>query len=91
MIRIPRLGGVATLEVMTRQGSSINLERLFNGQLISRLNGSHYKCAGEAVIAKGQKVRLNELGLRFYFSNKGAPKRGHPKWDGRIGTVATLT
>jgi hypothetical protein len=43
------------------------------------------------MIAKGQKVRLNELGLRFYVSNKGAPKRSHPEWDGRIGIVTTLT
>jgi hypothetical protein len=59
--------------------------------LTSRQNGSRYYALGEAVIAKGQKVRLNELGLRFYVSNKGVPKRGHPKWDGRIGIVAKLT
>jgi hypothetical protein len=43
------------------------------------------------MIAKGQKVRLNELGLRFYVSKNGAPKRSRREWDGRIGIVAAVT
>jgi hypothetical protein len=43
------------------------------------------------MIAKGQKVRLNELGLRYYVSNKGTPKRSRREWGGRIGVVAAVT
>jgi hypothetical protein len=43
------------------------------------------------MLVKGQKVRLNELGIRFYVSNGRIRKRRYPEWDGRTGIVATLT
>jgi hypothetical protein len=43
------------------------------------------------MITKGQKVRLNELGIRFFSHGKGVPKRKHAEWDGRTGVVAILT
>jgi hypothetical protein len=43
------------------------------------------------MITKGQKVRLNELGIRLFSHSKGVPKRKLSEWDGRTGVVATLT
>jgi hypothetical protein len=43
------------------------------------------------MIARGQKVRLNELGIRYFVVGKGVPKRKHAEWDGRTGVVAVVT
>jgi hypothetical protein len=43
------------------------------------------------MISRGQKVRLNELGIRFLAFGKGVPKRKHAEWDGRTGVVAVVT
>jgi hypothetical protein len=77
---------------MTGRLNRINLVQLIYRHSISHRNGSRLLWWGKSTMTdKGQKVRLNELGLRFYVSKNGAPKRRSREWGGRLGVVAAVT
>lgn len=41
--------------------------------------------------APGQRVCLNEAGVRFFRPGAGAPRRKAFQWKGRIGVIVNLT
>ena len=42
-------------------------------------------------LQKGQKVRLNERGVRVHVAWGGTAERKHPNWKDRVGTIARIT
>lgn len=43
------------------------------------------------MIQKNQRVRLTESGVSFFCDCIGVPRRGHPNWGERTGTVRNIT
>lgn len=43
------------------------------------------------MIAKHQRVKLNDRGVSYFYASGGSPARSHPDWSSRTGIVYRIT